>query len=238
MAQMIALETQGISDDWCSATGAFEPKLRGQLTKDQVLSAMQCLAPLQTPDTPDPCPPHIQTDGAAGRYSFVGQGGAIYCADVDQNMTPSQATDMAFGVRIFAPPPPTSKPASPAPMPAPAHQSRKYGWKGRVLLLASFGAFFSTFVVLANGMALREADGPTAAFNDAMTTGTGLAILGILLWVFARKTRKAHYYNSAGARVEPDGTALQYMMMGSALTAYDDDTGDADADASDDGDSD
>jgi len=78
MGASIDLETQGISDDWLTADGDFEAKSRGAVDKKQLLSGLSYLARLDEPDGDDVCPPHALTQGPAGSFSFVGQGGGDF----------------------------------------------------------------------------------------------------------------------------------------------------------------
>jgi len=230
----IQVDTQGISDDWTTANGVFDPVSRGDLDMDQVLSAMQCLAPLDTPDTDDPCPPHVQTKGPAGNFSFVGQGGTIYCTDVDQFMTPRQAAKVAFGARSVAPPPPPKPHIRPSGGPVtPPQMKHRYGWRGRILMLIAFGFLFATFVAVVNGMAVLESGGSTDDFLAAMVTGGGLGVSTFILWAAARRARQTYYVDESGAQVDADGTALQYMMMGQMVGTFDSDDDGGDSDGGD-----
>jgi len=120
MAITISVETQGISKDWSTTTGNFEPISRGTLDQAELFQAMTRLALLDTPDTEDPCPPHLQTTGKPGDFSFVGQGGLIFCPGINREVTARQATDMAFGSPL-----PSLTPEKPAQHLAPNQKSNR-----------------------------------------------------------------------------------------------------------------
>jgi len=244
MTATINLETQGISDDWSAANGEFDTRSRGMLKEDQVLSAMLHLAPLDTPDTDDPCPPHILTDGKAGSFSFVGQGGTIYCADVDRELTPRQAADLALGKSPAARPPPMPGPSGPGPSVTGARATgtpadrpimkRKFGWVGLVVLFLSV-CFVLAAVVMAFGVvSMQDRGAPEDDILAATTMGIGFGVIAILLFFLARKARRKYYVDRHGGRVNEDGADLPFVMMAHHLGTYDADDGD-DGDYGDDG---
>ena len=61
----------------------------------------------------------------------------------------------------------------------------------------------------------------TDDFSAAMTTGGAIAIIGLLLWFLARRLRTTHYVDNRGNRVAEDGAALEFMMINSALSTFD-----------------
>ena len=79
MSVVVALDTQGISDDWTRSNGVYETIDRGKLNHEQVFSALHHASHLSEPDGDDPCPPHVLIEGPAVTFSFVGQQGSRYC---------------------------------------------------------------------------------------------------------------------------------------------------------------
>ncbi len=226
MAKTIKVETQGISDDWLTANGDFDPKSRGMLKQDQLNSAMLHLAPLDTPDTDDPCPPHVQTEGDSGMFSFIGQGGTIYCSEVDQELTPRQATDLAFGKASIAPPPPMSarpekppvKSASPVNR---VNQKRKFGWRGGIIMFLAL-CFLLAAVVMAFGVVSMQNRG--VGGDDilaAITMCGGFGVIGVLMFALALKARRTYYVDKLGTQVNEDGSALSFVMMAHNLGNHD-----------------
>lgn len=232
MAISISLMTQGISDNWSEATGDFDTKSRGMLEKDQVLSAMLHLAPLDTPQSEDPCPPHILTEGKAGSFSFTGQGGSIYCIDADQEMTPHQATDVAFGRLAAAPPPPM--PVKPQRVAANENNNanhvvmkRKLGWRGGIVAFLGI-CFLLGAVVMAFGVVSMKDRG--VGGDDvmaAMTIGGALGVVGLLMVALARKSRRSYYVDENGDQVAKDGSALPFVVMAQHLGTTDNNDDDA-----------
>lgn len=230
MAITISVETQGISDDWSKANGDFDTKLRGMLEKDQVLSAMLHLASLDTPQSEDPCPPHILAEGKAGSFGFTGQGGTIYCVDTDQEMTPHQATDMAFGALAVAPPPPMpSKPKKVAAVESNIASrvivKRKLGWRGGIVMILAV-CFLLGAVVMAFGVVSMKDRGVGGEdVLAAMTIGGALGLIGLLMVALALKSRRTHYVDKYGDPVAEDGSALSFIVMAQHLgnTNADDD---------------
>ncbi len=122
MTDTVRLSTQGISDDWASADGNFDTRFRGMLNRDQVMSALFHLSPLELPEGME-CPPYVIVEGTNGTVSFIGQGGAVECVEAETDVTPEQGAALAFGeisiqslAEVIAPPPP---PMAPPPPPQP-----------------------------------------------------------------------------------------------------------------------
>ena len=131
MGEKINVDTQGISDDWKKANGDYDTRSRGALDADQVLSAMLHLQPLDTPDGEDKCPPHVLTEGSAGQFSFVGQGGGIvYCIDIEQELSAIDAANLALGRITMKPPASTDDRIEITNTPPdPKQINRKFGWR-------------------------------------------------------------------------------------------------------------
>jgi len=230
MPNTIDVETQGISDDWSKANGEYETKSRGGLDKAQVLSAMVHLAPLDTPQSDDPCPPHVQTNGPGGSFSFVGQGGSIYCVETDQELTPQEATETAFGKRVMAPPPlvaprPTAS-VSTSAAEIMVIKKRKLGMRGGIVMFLAL-CFLTGAVVMGFGVASMKSRGMSG--DDvlaAMTMGIAFGAIGILLIILALKARRTYFVDKSGDRVAEDGSALTFVAMAHHLGDYDDGGGD------------
>jgi hypothetical protein len=104
MNERVAVETQGISRDWRRATGSYDVIDRGAMTQGALLDVLRRVQPLQEPaDTDEDCPPHVLTNGSAGRFSFAMLGGVIHCQQTDGPVTPEAAADLAFGRPSAAP---------------------------------------------------------------------------------------------------------------------------------------
>jgi hypothetical protein len=232
MSLMIEVDTQGISDDWAQADGDFATKSRGMLKSDQLLSALLHLAPLDTPEGDDPCPPHIITRGGAGDFSFIGQGGTIFCPETDTDLTAQAACDVAFGKQHVAPPPPMPPKKTPTKVSAaaPVTRKRKFGWRGGVLVFLSICSLLGTVVMIFGVFSMRERGMPSADIKAAMTIGGGFALGAVLLFALARKVRRTEYYDDGGTRVKADGSALPFIAMAQSFGDYDFDDDGADYD--------
>jgi len=238
MDATIELDTQGISDDWARADDDFTTKSRGVLKADQTLSAMLHLAQLDTPQSQDPCPPHVLTRGPAGAFSFIGQGGTIYCPETDTELTASQACDMAFGKLATAPPPPMPTPPKPSSPPArrarsgathrdsPIRKRRKFGWRGGIVLVLSLGFLLGAVVMVFGVFSMRDRGMPSDDILAAMTISGGLGLIGALLVALAFKARRTEYFDANGTRVNDDGSALPFVVMAQSFGNYDDAGGD------------
>ncbi len=229
MSEQITVETQGISDDWASANDDFEMKSRGLLQADQVLSAMLHLASLDTPDSKDPCAPHIMTGGKAGSFSFVGQGGTIFCPDTDQEITPRQALDLAFGKARVAPPPPMP-PKARATAAAQAavlrpNRKRKFGWRGGIMMFLSLCFLLAAVVMVFGVFSMKSRAVAPDDVLSAITITGGLGLIGALMLALALKLRRTRYVDGRGRRVAKDGSELPFVMMGQSLGSYDFDDG-------------
>jgi len=234
MNPSIEVETQGISDDWQHADGDFAVKPRGMLKSDQLKSAMLHLAPLDTPDGDDVCPPQVMTRGPAGSFGFIGQGGSIFCPDTDAELTASQALGMAFGTAPLAPPPPM--PASPVAQTAaprivtPARQKRKFGWLGGISLFLAICSFLGTVVMIFGVSSMRDRGEPSSDILLATEIGAGFALAAVLLTMLAFKLRRVEHFDAKGIRVKADGSPLPYVAMVQSFGDYDGDDDGADYD--------
>ncbi len=236
MVNTLKVETQGVSDDWVTANGDFTTKLRGKLNEPQLLIAMLHLAPLDTPETDDPCPPHILVKSNAGIYSFIGQGGSIFCPEADQEMTPHQATDLAFGKISVAPPPPM--PATPQPSTpnaaslaaSPTIQKRKFGLGGGIVLFLSLCFLLGAIVMVFGVFSMLDRGMPQDDVLSAITITGGMTLIGVLMFLIALKARRTQHYDKHGMRVNEDGSALPFIMMAQSSLEFDDDYDDFDGD--------
>ncbi|GEM_PF-3289067 len=236
MATTIEVETQGISDDWSTADGDHVTKSRGELGREQVLSAMLHLAPLDTPAGNDACPPHVITRGPTGDFSFIGQGGAIFCPETDAELTAQAACDTVFGKRTFAPPPPmpskTGTRNTESVLRSPTRQQRRFGWRSWIVMILSLAALLGA-VTMAFGVSSMRARGmPGDDIKAAITIGIALALIGALLFALAFKARRTLHLDAGGKRINADGSALPFVAMAESFGDYDsgDDGGDFDFD--------
>ena len=87
------IETQGLSEDYQTATGKFESMDRGNLSKSEILDVLKKISRLTTPDEPDSCPPSVNAILSGDVYScFYGDAGVIRCSDSKEEvMTPDTA---------------------------------------------------------------------------------------------------------------------------------------------------
>lgn len=222
MSELVKVETQGISDDWSTANGDFDTKSRGMLSADQVLSAMLHLAPLDTPLSDDPCPPHVLTARLSGQLSFVGQGGTIFCLETDQELTPHQASDLALGKTSAAPPPPmpptsktrktstatTGTATTGTQTPDTSQMKRKLGWRGVILILIGLGFFAGAATALAGviSMTSRGITGDDLYAAMILSGLLGLIGVGIVYTAFRRRSY-----------MDNDGNAVPFVVMGQML---------------------
>jgi len=122
MTATVKLSTQGISDDWTSANGAIDTMFRGALTRNEVMSALYHLSPLELPEGAE-CPPYVIVEGVDGSITFIGQGGAVECIEANADVTPDQGAALAFGeisiqsLTVASAPPPPPMAAPPPPLP-------------------------------------------------------------------------------------------------------------------------
>jgi len=230
MADLISIETQGVSDDWAKADGSFETKLRGSLDRERVLSSMVHVAALATPDGDDICPPGIIARSRVGAFSFYGQGGALFSSEADQDLSAAQAVDMAFGNVKHAPPPPMparAQPPSPTLAPAPAQhpprRRRRMGWAGKFVMLLAILAFVGAVVMVFGVSSMQERGMPEDDILAAKTISGGLALIGLLLAALAIKTRKSYFVGESGQPVNEDGSELRFTKMAHNLGEYDSD---------------
>lgn len=231
MSTTIELETQGISDDWTTADGDYTPRSRGTVDERQLLSAMLHLVPLDMPAGEDPCPPHVITRGPAGDFSFIGQGGSIFCPDTDSELTAQAACDRAFGKQTtgrqaVAPPPPMPTAAvtrrAERSSPAPAVQTRRFGWRSWIIMVLSLFSFLGAIMMGFGVVSMRDRGMPSDDINAAITIGGGLALIGALLFALAFKARRTDHFGAGGERVNADGSALPFVAMAESFDVYDD----------------
>lgn len=96
---MPKIETQGLSEDYQTATGKFEPIARGDLTKMEILGILNKVYRLTTPEESNSCPPSVNVQLSGDFYScFFGDSGVIRCADSrEEIMTPDIAARIICG---------------------------------------------------------------------------------------------------------------------------------------------
>ena len=101
---MPVIETQGLSQDYHSATGKFDSISRGEMTRSEILNILRHVATLEAPDGNDICPPTVNTMLDGEVYTcFHGAGGTINCLDSqEQTMTPEIATAIICGEMTIA----------------------------------------------------------------------------------------------------------------------------------------
>jgi hypothetical protein len=105
MSETVTVETQGISADYGRATGDYEAVARGTMDAAALLALMERVRGLEVPEEErfnDYCPPHVMTEGPAGRFSFMMDGGAIYCDETECEIAPAEAADLATGRQTVA----------------------------------------------------------------------------------------------------------------------------------------
>ncbi len=228
MVKTVKIETQGVSENWARADGRFETLMRGDLGKEQVLSAMVHVAMLDTPAGDDPCPPCVTVRRGGEAFSFYGQGGALFNPELERELSPAEAVDVAFGKVRHAPPPPmpaggaVPPPAlEPAPAPAAAKARRRMTGGGKfVMLLAIFvliGGVTMVFGVFNMQRIGRSADDVKAA----MVIAGALFLIGGLMVALAFKTRRTTYTGAHGQPVDAEGNDLHYLRVANQLGDYD-----------------
>ncbi len=96
---MPKIETQGLSQDYKTATGLYEPIERGDVSKPELLKILQHLSTLSTPVGEDDCPPTVNTILSGDIYScFFGDSGFIRCTDSQhEEMTADEALKIMCG---------------------------------------------------------------------------------------------------------------------------------------------
>jgi len=165
------------------------------------------------------------THGDIGSFSFIGQGGSIFCPETETEMTARIAADMALGKAVTAPPPPMAqRPSSKAPgrPVAPVRQRRKFGWRGGIVLFLSLCFLLGAIVMVFGVFSMRARGMPDSDVLAATTIGGALALIGVLLFALALKARRHEYFNADGMRVNADGSSLLFMGMAQSLGDYDD----------------
>ena len=90
---MPKIQTQGLSEDYHTATGAFEATDRGELSKIETLDILKKVSRLTPPQENDTCPPSVNVILSGDIYScFYGDLGVIRCNDSKVKvMTPDVA---------------------------------------------------------------------------------------------------------------------------------------------------
>lgn len=77
-------------------------------------------------------------------------------------------------------------------------------------------------VVMVFGVSSRRDRGmPSDDVLAAMTNSGSLGSIGLLLLALAFKARRTKFFNADGARVNEDGSALPFIVMGQSLGDFD-----------------
>ena len=226
MGDLVAVETQGVSNDWAQADGSFDTRTRGSLDKEQVLSAMVHVAALDTPGGDDVCPPCVTARRRGGSFSFYGQGGALYSPEADREISPAEAVDMAFGKVTYAPPPMPARGAPPPPdlAPAPvARRRRRMGWAAKFVMLLAVFAFIGAVVMLFGVASMQKRGVSGDDILAAKTMSGALAVIGALMAALALKARKTYYVGDRGQPVDADGQDLTFVKMAHNIGDFDSD---------------
>lgn len=100
---MPSIETQGISEDYSTATGNFESIDRGDVSKSDLFEILHKVAKLSSP-TEDACPPTVNAKLSGDRFScFYGESGQIHCSDsAIELMSPEEAVHIICGEQTIA----------------------------------------------------------------------------------------------------------------------------------------
>ncbi len=89
--ETIKIKTQGVSEDYETATGDFELLDRGEVTHSNLRDILDKLSRLSVPDGDDVCEPSINVDvEGEGNLNFYGDSGVIRCLDSQQESMSSQ----------------------------------------------------------------------------------------------------------------------------------------------------
>jgi len=84
------IETQGLSEDYQTATGKYESIDRGELSKSEILDVLTKVSRLTTPPEPDSCPPSVNSILSGDYFScFYGDSGVIRCSDSQEEVMTS-----------------------------------------------------------------------------------------------------------------------------------------------------
>ncbi|MBT8142467.1 MAG: hypothetical protein KJO88_08860 [Gammaproteobacteria bacterium] len=96
---MPIIETQGVSEDYSTATGIFEPIERGNVTKHKLLEILKKVSVLQQPVADNDCPPTVNAMLSEGYYTcFAAADGRIDCTDSQtETMSVSDALSIICG---------------------------------------------------------------------------------------------------------------------------------------------
>src|SRR5680860_743384 len=86
---------QGMSADMSVANGDFESSFEYQVnTAEELLDVIRRVAPLQEPPTPpggEICPPNLVVTVGEELFTFMPNGGALFCNNTNGYLTPEQA---------------------------------------------------------------------------------------------------------------------------------------------------
>ena len=93
------IETQGISQDYATATGEFEPIDRGVVTREELRAIWDNVMRLPTTSDPDKCPPSINIQLVEGYFScFTPDNGQVICLDTNtETLTVDEAIQLMSG---------------------------------------------------------------------------------------------------------------------------------------------
>lgn len=96
---MVRIHTQGISDDYESATGDFDSLDRGDVTSAQLKEILDKVSKLSAPEGDDVCEPNINVNvEGEGNLNFFGGSGVINCLESKQElMSPLEAHQIILG---------------------------------------------------------------------------------------------------------------------------------------------
>lgn len=96
----IRVETQGISPDFASVTGDYEPIDRGDVTAKDLkgmLERLSQMSPLRDGPGKDYCPPALFATGADAKWSFTHDGRGLFCEELDDYVEPVAAVKQVTG---------------------------------------------------------------------------------------------------------------------------------------------
>lgn len=98
MQERVKVTTQGISGDLSRATGEFEDTARGRMSAEELTQLLKNVQHLSAPNEgPDECPPHVMAAGPAGDFSFMIDGGTIFCDELGADLSAFEAAMLALG---------------------------------------------------------------------------------------------------------------------------------------------
>ena len=101
---MPKIETQGVSEDYSTATGIFESIERGEVSKGELLEILRKISVLQQPFGDNDCPPTVNAMLSEGFYTcFAASNGRIDCVDSKtETMSASDAANIICGDQSIA----------------------------------------------------------------------------------------------------------------------------------------